>query len=60
MQRKVTSLDKKVKEIYDYQIDPDEVEKSLLIWKIALGETIFKQMGLQKKMVRAGTIASKK
>ena len=30
MQRKVSSLeDKKVEEIYDYQIDPDKVEKKL-------------------------------
>ena len=29
MQRKVSSLEEKVDEIYDYQIDPDEVEKKL-------------------------------
>ena len=29
MQRKVSSLEEKVEEIYDYQIDPDEVEKKL-------------------------------
>ena len=29
MQRKVSSLDEKVEEIYGYQIDPDEVEKKL-------------------------------
>ena len=29
MHRKVSSLDEKVEEIYDYQIDPDEVEKKL-------------------------------
>ena len=29
MQRKVSSLEEKVQEIYDYQIDPDEVEKKL-------------------------------
>ena len=29
MQRKVSSLEDKVEEIYDYQIDPDEVEKNL-------------------------------
>ena len=30
MQRKVGSLEEKVEEIYDYQIDPDEVEKKLM------------------------------
>ena len=29
MQRKVSSLEEKVDEIFDYQIDPDEVEKKL-------------------------------
>ena len=29
MQRKNSSLEEKVEEIYDYQIDPDEVEKKL-------------------------------
>ena len=29
MQRKVSSLEEKVEEIYDYQIDPEEVEKKL-------------------------------
>ena len=29
MQRKISSLEEKVDEIYDYQIDPDEVEKKL-------------------------------
>ena len=29
MQRKVSSLEEKVEEIYDYQIDPDKVEKKL-------------------------------
>ena len=29
MQRKVSSLEEKLEEIYDYQIDPDEVEKKL-------------------------------
>ena len=29
MQSKVSSLEEKVEEIYDYQIDPDEVEKKL-------------------------------
>ena len=29
MHRKVSSLEEKVEEIYDYQIDPDEVEKEL-------------------------------
>ena len=29
MQRKASSLERKVKEIYDYQIDPDEVAKKL-------------------------------
>ena len=29
MQRKASSLERKVKEVYDYQIDPDEVEKKL-------------------------------
>ena len=27
--RKVSSLEEKVEEIYDYQIDPDEAEKKL-------------------------------
>ena len=40
MQRNVCSLEGKVGEIYDYQKDPDEVEKNLLILTIALGETI--------------------
>ena len=40
MQRKVSSFEEKIDEIYDYQIDPDEVEKSLRILKIALGGTI--------------------
>ena len=42
MQGKVSSLEEKVEEIYDYQIDPDEIEKSLLILKITLGGTISK------------------
>ena len=29
MQRKVGSFEEKIDEIYDYQIDPDEVEKKL-------------------------------
>ena len=29
MQRKASSLEEKVEEIYDYQVDPDEVEKKL-------------------------------
>ena len=29
MQRKVSSLEEKVQEIYDYQIDPDEVGKKI-------------------------------
>ena len=29
MQRNVNSLEEKVEEIYDYQIEPDEVEKKL-------------------------------
>ena len=29
MQRKVSSLEEKVEEMYDYQIDPDEVETKL-------------------------------
>ena len=29
MQRKVSSLEEKVQEIYDYQIDPDEVGKQI-------------------------------
>ena len=29
MQRKVSSFEEKIDEIYDYQIDPDEVEKKL-------------------------------
>ena len=29
MHRKVSSLEEKVEEIFDYQIDPDEVEKKL-------------------------------
>ena len=29
MQRKISSLEDKVEEIYDYQIDPDKVEKKL-------------------------------
>ena len=53
MQRKVKGLEEKVEEIYDYQIDPDKLEKSLLILNIALGGTFFEQMGLQKKMMRA-------
>ena len=57
MQRNVNSLEEKVEEIYDYQIEQDEVEKSLLILKISLGETISEKMGLQKKIVKAGTIA---
>ena len=60
MQGKVRGLEEKVEEIYDYQIDPDKVEKSLLIWNIALGGAISKQIGLQKNMMRASTIESKK
>ena len=29
MLRKVSSLEEKVEEIYDYQVDPDEIEKKL-------------------------------
>ena len=29
MQRRVSSLEEKIEEIYDHQIDPDEVEKKL-------------------------------
>ena len=40
IQRKVNSLEEKIDEIFDYQIDLDEVEKCLRIFKIALGGTI--------------------
>ena len=60
MQGKVRGLEEKVEEIYDYQIDPDKVEKSLLIQNIALGGAISEQIGLQKNMMRASTIESKK
>ena len=42
IQRKVSSLEGKVEEICDYQINPDEVEKKLTDLKIALGGTISK------------------
>ena len=42
IETKISSLEEKVDEIYDYQIDPDEIEKkSLRILNIALGGTIF-------------------
>ena len=59
MQRQVSSLKEKVEGKYDYPIDPDEAEKSLLILKTTLEGTIFKSMGLQRKVVRVGIIASK-
>ena len=42
IQRKVSSLEGKVEELCDYQINPDEVEKKLTDLKIALGGTISK------------------
>ena len=42
MEKRASSLEEKVEEIHDYQIDPHKLEKSLLILKIALGGTISK------------------
>ena len=33
MQRKVSSLEERVKKIYDYQINPEEVEKKLTVFE---------------------------
>lgn len=60
MQRKVSSLEERVKKIYDYQINPEEVEKSLPFLRISLVVTISGCVGFQNKMMRAKKIAKSK
>ena len=59
MQRKVSSLEEKVEEIYDYQIDLDEVEKKLTDLEYRSRRSNLRIDGVGKTMVRAGRIASK-